>query len=120
MLPRKISQTRSYRLRFTYDPAHFELVSVQGGADLNKPLAIEDDTPGEAVWTDTYSPSLGQTLAGTLEVARVVLRATGAPGDASIITGEAIGVWTTDFPAAPVGVPTPRPFVTGRRWMVVE
>ena len=110
----------SYRLRVTYDPAQFDLLNVVGGADLNKPLALEADIDGEATWTDTYSPSLGQSLTGTIEVARLVLRAIGAPGDSSILTGDALGVWTNDFPAAPVGDATPRAFVTGRRWMVIE
>lgn len=110
----------SYRLRVTYDPAHWDLLNVVGGPELDRPLALVTATDGEATWTDTYSPSLGQALDGTIEVARLVLRAIGAPGDESILAGDAIGVWTNDFPASPVGDPTPRPFVTGRRWMVIE
>ncbi|MCZ6601457.1 MAG: DUF3869 domain-containing protein [Planctomycetota bacterium] len=110
----------SYRVRLSYDPAHFNLVNVLGGPDLDKPLAIKSTANGWAEWTDTHSPSLGQSLTGSFEVVRLVLRAVGNPGDASIVTGDVHGIWTNDFPAVQVGSPTPRPFVTGRRWMVIE
>ena len=69
---------------------------------------------------DAYSPDLGQTLTGSIEAVRIVLRAVGDPGDASLVTGSAVEVFDTAFPAAPIGPAVPRPFVTGVRWLAIN
>jgi hypothetical protein len=110
----------SFRAKVTYDPTHLELVKVIASRDLGEPMAIRSDTPGEVEVTDTYKPSAGQSLTGTVEVARAVFRAIGPTGTGSVVTGEAMGVSDSSFPARPIGDPTPRPFVTGKRWVVIR
>ena len=111
----------SYRVRVTFDPTHFVVVQVAQGSDLGQALAARtDNAAGEVEILDTYDPSLGQTLTGQIEAVRIVLRAIGTAGQASIVTGEALGVSDDTFPAAPLGAATPRPFITGVRWMVIE
>lgn len=110
----------SYRAKITFDPQQFELVKVTAGADLKNPTAIRSGTPGEVALLDTYQPSLGLSHTGTVEVARIVLRAVGPTGSASRITGEVLGIWDEAFPAVPIGPETPRAFVTGNRWIVIE
>ncbi|MCZ6691973.1 MAG: cohesin domain-containing protein [Planctomycetota bacterium] len=110
----------SYRALVTFDPAHFEFVAANAGSDVQAPLAVRSDTPGEVEVLGTYAPSLGQSLTGTIELSRLVLRAIGSQGDASIITGNALEVFNNDFPALSIGPATPRPFVSGSRWLVID
>lgn len=110
----------SYRVLITFEQSHFEFVRATEGADLGDPLAVRSDTPGQVEILDAYSPDLGQTLTGPIEAVRIVLRAVGDPGDASLITGSAVEVFDTAFPAAPIGPAVPRPFVTGVRWLAID
>lgn len=109
----------SYRARITYDPDQFDLVGVAPGAGLGFPMAVRKDVAGEVEILDTYTPGTGQVLSGSIETARIVLRVKGDAGQASIITGEALGVSDDSFPSAPIGASTPRGFATGRRWLVI-
>lgn len=102
----------SYRVVVTWDATRYDFVKVEKGADLKAPLAVRSDTPGVAEMVGTYSPALGQSLTGRIEAARIVLRATGDPGQVSLIRGTVLGVSDDAFPASPLGLPTPRPFVS--------
>lgn len=110
----------SYRVVVTFNPAQYEVVSVGAGSDLGVPLAVNRDDPGRVVIADGFDPALGASPTGTQEAARILLRVTGDPGQASIITGEVLGISNDQFPAAPIGPSTPRPFLTGSRWLAIE
>lgn len=110
----------SYQALITYDPNQLKLIKVAPGSDLGAPLAKRSDTPGEVEVLDTYRPSLGQSLTGTIEAARLVFKVVGDSGQASILTGKAIDASDDAFPAAPLGAATPRDFVTGKRWLAIE
>ena len=110
----------AYRTKVTFDAAQFEYVKVKPGADVKKPLAVRTDVAGEVEFLGAYDAGSGQAATGTIEIARLVLRATGVPGDASKITGEALEVFDSTFPAIAIGPVTPRPFVAGDRWLPIE
>ncbi|MCZ6691539.1 MAG: hypothetical protein O7H41_18270 [Planctomycetota bacterium] len=111
----------SYRVRVTYDPAQLHLVFVGAGVDLGAPTAVRKDTPGEIEFSNAHNPAGGPSPTGKIEVAKILLRVIGDDGQESIITGQALGVSTDEFPAGPIGPPTPRGFVTGvRRLVIVE
>ena len=110
----------SYRAIVTFDSAQFEFVRTTQGPDLGSALAVRSDVAGEVEILDTYTPSLGQSLTGRIDLVRIVLRATGSAGDSSMITGTAVEVFDDAFPALPIGPSTPRAFVTGNRWLAIQ
>jgi hypothetical protein len=110
----------SFQVRVTWDPKHFDFVKTSPGDDLGAPLAVRSDTPGEIEIVHAYDPARGQPLSGTFEVTRILLRSRGASGDASMITGTVLEVFDSDFPALAIGPGTPRPFVSGARWLAVR
>lgn len=110
----------SYQALVSYDQTQLKLIKVSPGADLGAPLAKRTDILGEVEVLGTYRPALGQSQTGTLEAARLVFRVTGDSGQSSTLTGRVVSVADDSFPAATLGPPTPRDFVTGRRWMPIE
>lgn len=110
----------SFQVRVTWDPKHFDFVKAAPGDDLGDPIAVRSDTPGEIEVVHVHDPARGQPLSGTFEVIRIHLRSKGASGDASKITGTVLEVFDGAFPAVAIGQATPRPFVSGDRWLAVR